>query len=1372
MKYTSLLLRSRKARITPFQLNGAARVVKSFFIAVFSVVNGPLATAAPVVNELLASNQGNEILDEDGAPSDWIEIYNPDSETVDLSGYFLSDDPEQPDKWRFPETSFLAGGRYSIVFASGKNRAVAGSELHTNFSLSAAGESVVLTGPDGKTRISEVSFPEQLEGVSYGIGVTGSTVFSSPVEPGAACQWLVPDRDIGVEWLGRDFDDSSWTSARTAVGFGYEQLTGEGGDAGDAMQSVNASIYVRVPFIVEKPGELLNVTLRMRYEDGFVAYLNGTRVAGANTPSPLQWNAQSTESRRDNDAKNSVDFDLAFQNSLVPGENILAIHGLNASRGGSDLLVLPELIVESRIGEARHGYFLTPTPGETNAPRIDGFVDPLEFDRIRGHFEEPFQLSIRSATNGTTIRYTLDGSVPSIDNGMTYSAPIEISTTTILRAVALRGGWEPSPVETQTYVFLEDVLTQDSARAVTNGLPSSWRGTRGDYDMDPDIVEDPEFGPQLIPALKKVPTVSLVTSVDDMFGASGVYSNPGSTGVRSERPVSMEFFDSTTGESFQINCGFRAQGGAFRSFGLTKKKSLRLLFKGIYGNTKLRYPVFGRGTGAVDEFDTLTLRMEANDGWQWDGAQGQPQYARDEFGRRTQLALGHASGHGRSVHLYINGFYWGVYNLVERPDAGFAEAYYGVPKETWDGMNTGGGINGGSIRPFNNLNRLTAAIRTGDSEAERTAAYYRVMGLRPDGSNDPELESYLDVDNFIDYLLVNWYMANTDWPHNNFYCGREQGPDTAGYRFFMWDAEWTLFIGGSVNTDQTRNYSGVAQPQRGLRNSLEYRMRFADRAHRALFHGGALTPEACAARYDAFVKDHPLILIAESARWGDQHRTSSPRTVNDWQREYNRIKSSWFPRRTDTFIGQLRRTNLYPEIDAPEFNQRGGHVTEGFRLAMTAPPGTTVYYTLDGSDPRLPVLGDASALENELISENAARSFHVPAGANDGFSAGGVAWSSPDFPESDRWRQTTGPIGFESSGGGFGELVEYDLRPEMQGRSAAVLVRIPFFLTRAQLDELDFLNLRVKYDDGFVAFINGVHVASANAPEAADGDSTATDSHPDSEALLFEEFAASSGLKSLRPGSNVLAIIGLNRSRGGSDFFNSVQLGGGSDQTISPSAAVYSEPIALSSSAIVKTRARAGEEWSALEQAPFFVGTLPAAANNLVISEFSYRPPAPSESERESGFVSRSDFEYLELTNTSASVVSLAGVTIDEGVTHTFAESGVVTPGESVVAVSNRDAFLLRYGVAMETRVVGVFNGKLSNSGERISLNGADGVAISSFTFSDSPPWPAGDMDTGFSLELVAPRSRPDPSIPHPLACECPSLGITWAHCRNGSRVR
>jgi hypothetical protein len=142
-------------------------------LALLLVATSPLA-AQPVISEFMAQN--NTVLaDEDGAFSDWIEIYNPGPGTTNLNGCYLTDDPDNLTKWRFPAQNIAAGG-YLVVFASGKDRAVAGTTLHTSFSLDADGEYLALVASNGTTVVSSfgTAFPNQYPDVSYGRQTSGS----------------------------------------------------------------------------------------------------------------------------------------------------------------------------------------------------------------------------------------------------------------------------------------------------------------------------------------------------------------------------------------------------------------------------------------------------------------------------------------------------------------------------------------------------------------------------------------------------------------------------------------------------------------------------------------------------------------------------------------------------------------------------------------------------------------------------------------------------------------------------------------------------------------------------------------------------------------------------------------------------------------------------------------------------------------------------------------------------------------------------------------------------------------------------------------------------------------------------------------------
>ncbi|MDP6526681.1 MAG: lamin tail domain-containing protein, partial [Kiritimatiellia bacterium] len=597
------------------------------------------------------------------------------------------------------------------------------------------------------------------------------------------------------------------------------------------------------------------------------------------------------------------------------------------------------------LGDLR--YFATPTPNAQNGGDYLGFVKDTKFSVDRGFYSNTFVVAITSDTAGATIHYTTDFSEPDEISGTVYSGPVTVSNTTCLRALAFLPGWRSTDVDTHTYVFLDEIVQQPSN---PSGFPSTWKSTTADYEMDPDIVTDPTYGPMLEESLTSIPTVSFVTETDDMFdSSSGIYPNSGGRGETWERPVSVEWFTPDGSEEFQINCGVRIYGGAFRSMGLTRKKSFRLLFKGMYGPTKLNFPMFPWDDDAATSYDNLVLRGGANDGWNnWGDAD--TQYVIDEYMRRTQLAFGRPVGHGRVVHLYLNGLYWGIYNIIERPEASFCAEYFGGDKDGWDALNAGsptGESNTGS------WNDMLTQVRGGMTN---NADYQKLQGNNPDRTPNPAYDDLMDVPNYIDYMFCNFWGGTGDWPGHNYYCACRRPPDATGWKWFSWDAEGAICVWSSLTSDRTGVNNGAGEPYKFLRENKEFQLQFADQAHRHMFNGGAVTTNEAYLRYKDLTDEVEMSIVAESARWGDQ-RGGTPYTLADWQSKRDYVLDTYMPQRTAIVLGQLRGADLYPDTDAPIFSidgshQHGGSVTNGALLTMTNSALDTIYYTLDGTDPR------------------------------------------------------------------------------------------------------------------------------------------------------------------------------------------------------------------------------------------------------------------------------------------------------------------------------------------------------------------------------------------------------------------------------------
>ncbi len=590
-------------------------------------------------------------------------------------------------------------------------------------------------------------------------------------------------------------------------------------------------------------------------------------------------------------------------------------------------------------------YYQTSTPGRPNgASPILGLTPKSDFSEKRGIYDAPFDLVITNKLPGANIYYTSDGSRPTESTGRLYSGPIRISNSVVIRAIAVQQGYLASDVGTHTYILPDQVLKQPNNPPGYPVGPTAFAGYPSDYEMDPEIVGDPVYGPQMKAALRALPTLSLAISIDDMFGsANGIYTHPTSRGPQWERLCSVEFIPAD-GDGFQADAGLQVQGNASREPVKSPKHPLRVLFKGAYGPKKLNYRMFP--DSPIDSFETLVIRADFNNWWlHWDPNQRRRgQRTRDAWMKDSFRAMGGLASHNRYVHLYVNGLYWGVYEPTERPDASFGEAYLGGSKEDYDVINEGAVVNG-TINAYNSLLSFSNVS---------TMAQYDAI------------KQYLDIPEFIDYMLLHFYVGHEDWGNiKNWYMLRPKN-GSRGFYYLPWDGE--LILGdGAVN--RVSNTDTPSNLHTKLVANAQYRLDFADHVQRHFFNNGALTPQKNIDRWMTRARQIELPIIAESARWGDYrrdvHQYSSPpyelyTRDNQWRTEQSRLINTYFPARTATVLAQLKSAGLYPAVAAPAFSQQGGVIGAGFQLGMTA-SGGTIYYTTNGADPRVYGTGDVAA---------------------------------------------------------------------------------------------------------------------------------------------------------------------------------------------------------------------------------------------------------------------------------------------------------------------------------------------------------------------------------------------------------------------------
>ena len=444
--------------------------------------------------------------------------------------------------------------------------------------------------------------------------------------------------------------------------------------------------------------------------------------------------------------------------------------------------------------------FLFPTPGAANTTRHRRRAlpdaPPVEVTPGSGRFAGPATVQLYTPVPGSLLYYTLDGADPTVD-GQEYTAPLAVTETTVLRAVALDEGAPVSAVTTATYLV---------------GEPSG------------------------------LPVLSLVTDPAHLWDeATGIYANPEKRGQRWERPVTVAWLSPEGEPDFSVGAGLRIHGYTSRRL---PKKSFRLYFRGEYGPRELAYPLFGMEPGQT--YDRLVLRAGYNDQWSCTGCSGgEPVYVRDQLVRNLHGAMGQVVPQGRWVVVYLNGAYWGLYNLTERIDDAFLATHFDTSE--WYAISATGEITPGSAHRW----YLVADWLIGADL--RAAAQYE------------QAVKQLDIENFTGYFLLNVRAQNRDWPRWNRIVARPRGGPDTRWRFIVWDAEATFERDENTFERVVVGGTRLGQVLASLLQNAQYRAYFIAQIKRHL--AGALDTESVRARLAALAAELRPEMAAEAARW-------------------------------------------------------------------------------------------------------------------------------------------------------------------------------------------------------------------------------------------------------------------------------------------------------------------------------------------------------------------------------------------------------------------------------------------------------------------------------------------------------------------------
>lgn len=665
------------------------------------------------INELVSANTTHT--DADGDTPDWFEIYNYGSTTVSLYNWAVSDDENEPAKWVFPEIS-LEANEYLLLYASGKDR-------------------------------KYLTFPRTV------------------VNQGELVKYMIPDSEPSPNWKTINYDDDSWEEGPTGIGYGDDD------DATVIPEGTN-SVYIRASFNMSYLNELLYFIFDIDYDDGFVAYINGTEVARANVDEEFpEYNDRASGEREAimfNGGKPERYYLVTEEEYILEGENMLSIQLFNHDPSSSDLTIIPFLT----------GVFLSPTNVGDSPPEIldlpnrkfhtnykisaDGEALLLSNDQHEivdqvPAMEIPVNLSVGRMGSEADLYY-FTNTTPAEENiGPAYSGVLNSEVI-----FSHSGGFLNDPINLSMQGNTESQVIRYTSDATIPTEESTLYSTPIVIDSN-TVIRASIFEPSYISSLAQNRTyifdqnteldaVFLTTDpynlFDDeygiyVFGPEGTYEPylpyyGANFWEDWERPIHVAFYEKETGDlGTEFNAGVKIYGNWSRA--QYDQRSLALYARSSYGDSKFEYPFFEHV--AYDQFENLVLRNSGQD------------FLASSIKDISLTSLMDGSGleyqDYRPVSTYINGEYWGMYHLREKVNEHMLASKSDVNPDE--------------------ITLLTAnaeAIEGTNEEYSNLLSYVSNTDLSID-ENFEYVADQVDIDNYVQYLTTEIFIGNFDWPGSN-----------------------------------------------------------------------------------------------------------------------------------------------------------------------------------------------------------------------------------------------------------------------------------------------------------------------------------------------------------------------------------------------------------------------------------------------------------------------------------------------------------------------------------------------------------------------------------------------------------------------------
>jgi len=875
---------------------------------------------ALAISEFVAS-PGESVADEDGEFGDWIELYNAGVVAVDLAGWSLTDDEEEPQKWMFPARQ-VRPGEFLLVFASGKDRAPSSDpgganeelpeagvppELHSNFRLSREGEYLALVAPD-LTVVSAFSpqYPPQRTGASYGAPTERRVAELLPA--GAPARFLVTRRiaDLPENWSGLDVDDSEWIEGTSAVGYDLKEPTTFAGvfqtDVGEFLQGSNSSMFLRIPFgIDEDPEGVGFLELLASYESGFVAHVNGVEVARRNTRETVRHNSSALELRSAEQALAPEAVQLRIPPGVLqPGRNLLGIQALNDRRDSPDFLFSAQLVsVTPTVVDSGHPrHFENPSPAWPNpSSGAESVSATPSFVTSGSVFTGSTLVELAPGSPEAEIRYTLDGTDPGPGSTL-YTGPFPVTATARVQARAFEPSRLASEAIHETFVAV-DAETFDAASDVPLFLITTLGSS----------ITASELTPMHLRVFDRDANGSAsLSAVEDFAGEGAIKVRGSSTQGRPKRAYSIEIQDD------------RGRDRDVEILGLPEDSDWILYAAYNFDRALLRNPFIYEISNQVGRYAVRTRFCEVYVQTSSDVVTAQDYVGvysfMEKIKRGSERVDVEALPPEADSEPEITGGYILKIDRLDPGDRGFVTA--------------------ANPRPIGYVDPKEEEITP--EQAAWIKDYFDAFGAAlNDRSPDAErgYRWFIDVDAWVDHHLLNELTKNPDgYVLSNYFFKPRGGKIHMGP---IWDFDRSM---GPSDDSRASSPAGWSGPRldgwwRSLFSDPAFVERYAERWLE--LRAGALRTENLHSVLDAMADEIRLAQARNFARW-----STLSLGAGGWQGQVDRLKD-WVTRRVAWMDEQL--------VPLPRFSLPGGPVPKGSELTLST-SGGVIYYTINGPDPR------------------------------------------------------------------------------------------------------------------------------------------------------------------------------------------------------------------------------------------------------------------------------------------------------------------------------------------------------------------------------------------------------------------------------------